>query len=88
MQELLGSPAMITVLVIILVMEALSLFLLLINIKIFRSQSKKYRLLLANLGSQSALGKPGHILIPLYIVSTLGVTAVTTMIFIFQPHLL
>ncbi|MDO8648870.1 MAG: hypothetical protein Q7R81_03740 [Candidatus Peregrinibacteria bacterium] len=88
MQELFSSPGMITVLVIVLIVEALSLLLLFLNIQIFRSQSEKYRLLLSNLGDQSAWGRPGRILIPLYVLMTLGATAVTTIIFIFQPHLL
>lgn len=79
---------MVTVFVIVLVIEALSLLMLFINIQIFRGQSEKYRLLLANLGDQSAWGRPGRILIPLYVCLTLGATLVTTLIFILQPHLL
>lgn len=88
MQELLNAPGMIAALVVVLVVEALSLLLLFINIQIFRSQSEKYRLLLANLGDQSAWGRPGRILIPLYILLTLVATVATTLTFLFQPHLL
>ncbi len=88
MQELFSSPEMMTAFLIVLIAEALSLLLLFVNMQVFRSQSEKYRLLLSNLGDQSAWGKPGRILIPLYILLTLGVTTVTTVIFLFQPHLL
>ena len=88
MQELFSSPGMMTILVIVLIGEALSLLLLFLNIHIFRSQSEKYRLLLSDLGDQSTWGRPGRILIPLYILITLGTTVTTTLMFIFQPHLL
>lgn len=79
---------MITAVVILLVVEALSLLLLFINIQIFRSQSEKYSLLLADLGNQGAWGKPGRLIIPFYVACTLIAAAMTTVIFIFQPHLL
>lgn len=88
MQELFSSPEMTTVLVIILIAEALSLLLLFFNIQIFRSQSEKYRLLLSSLGDESGWGRPGRILVPLYILFTLGATVLITIIFIFQPHVL
>ena len=88
MQEIFASTGMMTVLVIVLMLEALSLLFLFLIVQIFRSQSEKYRLLLTNLGDQSAWGRPGRILIPVYVVLTLAATVVTTMIFIFQPHLL
>ena len=88
MQELLNSPGMMAALVLVLIAEALSLLFLFLIIRIFRSQAEKYRLLLTNLGDQSAWGNPGRILIPLYIVLTLGATLITTLIFLSQPHLL
>lgn len=88
MTDLFASPGMTASTIVILIIEGLSLLMLFLNIQIFRSQSEKYRLLLANLGNQSAWGWPGKILIPLYIVLTLGTTAVTILIFIFQPHIL
>ena len=88
MQELLSSPGMITALVLVLIAEALSLLFLFLTIRIFRSQAEKYRLLLTHLGDQSMWGSPGRILIPLYVVLTLSATVITTMIFLFQPHLL
>ncbi len=88
MQEFFRSPGILIILVIVLIVQALSLLLLFLNIQIFRSQSEKYHLLLANLGNQSAWGRPGRILLPLYFLFTLGVTVVTTVLFLFQPHLL
>ncbi len=88
MQELLGTPGMIAALIAVLVLQAVSLLVLFINIEIFRSQSEKYRLLLSNLGDQSAWGRPGRVLIPLYIILVLCATVVTTLIFLFQPHVL
>ncbi len=88
MQDVLGSPGMIASFAAVLALEALSLLLLLLNIQIFRSQSEKYRLLLADLGDQSAWGRPGRILMPLYVVLTIVVTAVSATVFAFQPHFL
>ena len=88
MQELFSSPGMITVLVIVLIVEALSLLLLLVILQVFRTQAGKYRMLLTNMGNQEAWGRPGKYIIPFYVATTLGFTAATTAIFIFQPHLL
>lgn len=88
MLELFGSTGAIAVLAVVLSLEALSLLILFINIRIFRGQSEKYSLLLSNLGDQSAWGRPGRILIPLYVLLVLAATVATTLIFIFQPHLL
>jgi hypothetical protein len=88
MQELFSTPEAITAFVVILTMQSFSLLLLFLNIQIFRSQTEKYRLLLANFGNQSAWGTPGRFLVPIYIVITLSVTVASSLIFLFQPHLL
>ena len=79
---------MITVLVIVLVIEALSLLMLFLNIQLFRTQSEKYRMLLSGLGNESTWGKPGRIIIPLYVLTTLFAALITGLVFVFQPHLL
>lgn len=88
MDSLFSSPGMLTSLGVVFLIEVLSLLLLFVNVRIFRSQSNKYRLLLSGMGNQSAFGSPGRMLIPLYIALALGATIVTTLIFITQPHLL
>lgn len=79
---------MMAALAVVLVLEALSLLLLLLNIQIFRSQNEKYRLFMARLGDQGAWGRPGRVLVPLYVCMTFAAVAVTTALFLFQPHLL
>lgn len=79
---------MLSALAAVLIIEALSLLMLFLNFQIFKSQTEKYRLLLSSMGGLDTWGKPGRILLPLYIVLVLGTTVVTTSIFIFQPHLL
>jgi hypothetical protein len=88
MQALLGTPGMIATLAIVLGIEAFSLLFLFLAIRIFRGQAEKYRLLLSRLGEQDVGSRPGRILIPLYVLVTVCATALTTMIFLFQPHLL
>lgn len=86
MRELLDSPGMVAALVAVLIAQALSLLLLFVNVQIFRSQSGKYRLLLANLGDEASWGAPGRIILPAYVLLTLAVTVGTTAVFVFQPH--
>ena len=79
---------MLTVLAVVLVIELFSVALLFINIRLFRGQAEKYRVLLQNLGYEGGRRKEGRILVPLYVVCTLSATVVTIAIIVFQPHLL
>lgn len=88
MAEILASPGMIAALVFVLVVQVLSLLMLFLNVQVFRSQAEKYRMLLDHLEAGDAWGRPGRVLLPLYVVAVLGATVVTTLIFIFQPHIL
>lgn len=86
MADLFSSPGMIAALVIVLVLEVLSLLTLFLCVQVFRSQSEKYRLLLEGLEGRNGWGTPGRILLPLYILTILGSTVVTILIFMYQPH--
>ncbi len=88
MPETLTTPGMMAMLSVVLVIQALSLLILFINIQLFRSQSEKYSALFSSLDNEGAWGKPGRFTLLVYIICTLAFTAITTIIFISQPHLL
>lgn len=88
MQTVFATPGMMSALGTILVLNALSLLLMLLNIQIFRSQNEKYRLFLVRLGGQAAWGRPGRWIVPAYVLTACGSVAVTTALFLFQPHIL
>lgn len=87
-QDLVSTPGMVTMLIVVLTVQLLSLVLLWLNVKIFRSQSRKYEILFRDLGDPNAWGTPGWFLVSIYIFIMAGATIATTIIFIFQPHLL
>lgn len=79
---------MTTMFVVILVIEAISLLILFLNVQIFRSQSGKYQALLIEMGDESGWGTPGRFIVPLYVLTVVGSVIVTTLVFVFQPHIL
>lgn len=87
-EEIFSSPGMIAVTVLIVVVQAVSVLFMMLVIHLFRRQRSKYDGLLRGMRNDTALGTPGRILIPLYIVVTLVVAVVTVYLFLFQPHLL
>ena len=88
MSEMLSTPGMMAMLTTVLIIQSFSLLLLFINIQLFRSQSEKYRTFFFNLDNEGVWGKPGKLPLFLYIICVLAFTAITTSIFIFQPHIL
>lgn len=88
MQELVSTPGMMTVFITVLVLNALSLLWLATTIQLFRGQKQKYLTLLGHLGNEIAWGNSGRILLPLYVLLTVGATITILVIFMFQPHLL
>ncbi len=83
-----SSPGMTLSFGILLLIEVLSLLFMFLIIRIYRSQSQKYWQLLSGMGGQHLWGRPGKVLIPLYIVLILGATVVSVLIFLYQPHVL
>lgn len=88
MNELFESSGMLVLLAIIVVIQALSLVILWLNIRVYRNQSKKYESLFESFGNSEAWGKPGRIAVPIYMFTIFIVTVITTAFFIFQPHIL
>ena len=88
MSEMLSTPGMMAMVSAVLIVQSLSLLILFINIQLFRSQSEKYRTFFFNLDNEGVWGKPGRIPLFLYVIFVLTFTAITTIIFIFQPHIL
>ena len=88
MMTLLSSPGMLAALAFVLLMQTASLLLLLVNVQLFGRQSEKYQKLLMDLGDAAAWKKPGRFLLPLYFLLTVGISVVTTILFIWQPHVL
>ncbi len=77
-----------TMIGIVVTLEVLSFLFLLIIVKIFRSQSEKYQLLIGSFDRSLAQNAPGRILVPLYYACTIVSSVVIVLITIFQPHLL
>lgn len=67
---------------------AASLALAVVNVLVFRTQARKYRELLRGFGDENAEGRPGRILIPLYVASTLVAAFVTVWLYVADPHVL
>ncbi|OGJ56425.1 hypothetical protein A3D88_03530 [Candidatus Peribacteria bacterium RIFCSPHIGHO2_02_FULL_52_16] len=88
MDSLLSSPGMLAALALVLLMQAASLLLLLVNRQLFRAQSGRYKKLLADLGDVTAWKNPGRILFPVYFLLTVSITIATTTLFVWQPHIL
>jgi hypothetical protein len=88
MEALFGSPGMIATAAFVFVVQGLSLLLLILNVRLFRMQKAKYEVLLAKLGDENALGNPGRLIVPAYVLCTLAASAVIVALFVFQPHLL
>lgn len=88
MDELFGSPGMIATAALVFVVQGLSLLLLILNARLFRTQKAKYELLLAKLGDETALGTPGRFLVPAYVATTLAATGAMLALFVFQPHVI
>ncbi|MEK7591390.1 MAG: hypothetical protein AAB489_04250 [Patescibacteria group bacterium] len=80
------TPEMIAALAFILIVQSLSLLLLLVNFRIFRSQARKYHALLSRFGDETGWGSPGRILMPVYIVLTMVLSVSVVVLFIWQPH--
>lgn len=87
MEALFASPGMIATMTFILVIQAISILLMILNMHVFRSQSTKYRLLFRNLENEAAWHNPGRFLLPLYALATLSSSGVMIWLFVFQPHL-
>ncbi len=88
MESIPASPGMLTTAVVVLLVESLSLLVLLVNVQIFRTKAAKYRALCSEFGGTSFWGIPGRVLLPLYVLLTIGVTIVSTAFFLWQPHIL
>lgn len=88
MEGLFGTPGMIATAAFVFAVQGLSLLLLILNARLFRTQKAKYEILLAKLGDEKALGNPGRFVVPAYVAATLAATAVIVALFAFQPHLL
>ena len=73
---------------VVLILCAASLILMGVNVQVFRSQTRRYRLLFEHLENEEAWGRSGRILMPLYILSTIVITGISLYLFIAQPHLL
>lgn len=87
MDLMLSTPGMTAAFAVVLVLEAFSLIWLAVNVQLYRTQLQKYRTLLSGFGDEKALGRPGKWILPLYVLLTIVLTLVTTLIFIWQPHL-
>lgn len=85
---LLSSTGMIITFGFVVIVHVLSLIVLFTNVHLFKVQRGKYRVLLQHLGNVDAFGSSGRFLIPIYVATTIIITAITIYIFVFQPHLL
>lgn len=86
--QALSSPEMIAMLLSIILFQAASVLLMMLNIHLFRRQRRKYLQFVQDLGDATALGTPGKALIPLYATVTVVTSIATLYLFAFQPHLL
>lgn len=88
MTALLSSPGMIVAFAIVLLLNVASLLALGVVLQLYRRQSGKYRALCAQLGNATAWGRPGAVLLPIYVVTTVIVASLSLYLFIWQPHIL
>ncbi len=79
---------MIAVFTLVAIVQAASIILTLTNAHVFRRQREKQYAFLRTLGNDSALGTPGRLLLPMYLLATVCMSLVTLYLFAFQPHLL
>lgn len=90
-QALLSTMGMTSVFVLVVVIQLVSLGFLLIASYEFRRTMRKHNAFLSVIDTDNRhdeAERGSHVIFWIYLLSTLAITVVTTLLFVFQPHLL